>query len=144
MLMLISSIALAIGAPATAALASAGSDGQKAGSRSPVTRIQRGTVVRLQQWLVGSWDMACSSDADTAWITRTALRPNGRFTLADGYGSWSVSGTRLNIRVERHPSVVVEGFRLAGGGNPRIRITGPDEMLVDWGRGPAIRFVRCS
>jgi hypothetical protein len=146
MLMLISSMALALAAPAMEAPASAGSNWQGARSHARLTQSARRTGARLRQWLVGSWDMACPSGADNAlWSdSMTVLRPNGRFTVADGYGWWSVSGTRLSFRFEKHPSTVLEGYRLAGDGNPRVRIIGPNAMIVDWGRGNAIRFVRCG
>lgn len=143
MLMLISSIALALGAPAMDAPAPDGSDWHGAQSNVRLTQSARRTGARLRQWLVGSWDMACPSDTG-AEGSGTTLRRDGRFTVADGYGSWSVSGSRLNFRFEKHPSTILEGYRLAGDGNPRVRIIGPDAMIVDWGRGNAIRFVRCS
>ena len=97
------------------------------------------------EWLVGYWAYSGLCDSDT----ETALWPDGSYTMADGRGRWSLTGSTLTMTLERRPSVEFMQVRLGDHGSSELRKIGPDEMQVEWGGGIGAggaggRFIRCD
>jgi hypothetical protein len=126
---------------ATACTGSEGeSDGGDAGrAKSFLSVDERNRSDLSSRWLVGYWDheQNCGSRSGTS------LWPDGRYTMNDGYGRWSLSGSTITISEERPPSMQFMQVRLGDPGTATLVRKGPNEILV---KAPGLAgtiFYRC-
>lgn len=76
---------------------------------------------------MGRWTLAVDCSGGTTFLS------DGTYTLGNGRGRWSLSGSTLTLHLEQEPTDVHPAGQLGGGGVANVRIDGPDEMLVDYG-----------
>ena len=103
-------------------------------SASPITK----------EWLVGYWAYEGNCDQE-----ETSLWPDGTYTMGDGNGRWSLTGSTLIVEPVKLPSTSYMQVRLGDGGPAQLRKLGPNAMQVDWGGGMVAggaggRFLRCD
>jgi hypothetical protein len=93
-----------------------------------LTLEQRRISALTSRWLVGYWDHdpECKSEAGTS------LWPDGRYTMNDASGRWSLSGDFLMIVQEKQPSIHIFQARIGDAGRSRVKVVGPNTISLSW------------
>ena len=107
---------------------------------SRLSPAERSASALTSEFLVGYWDhdRACRSGAGTS------LWPDGRYSMNNGSGRWSLAGNRLTIVQRKPASVPIFQVRLGEPGRSRVEVIGPNTISVSWDGGGEARFYLCA